>query len=213
MNRQAKIAVITAAVTLGAFLWLSFAVTAHLTDQWDAEVLQAVQTVQVQALTVMMQIASLPGQEYIVYVWLVSVSALLAAKRSCSTGLMVFLIGVTAQGVTSLAKYLIERPRPIDAVFRILERREDYSFPSGHVVLYTSVFGFLFYVAWRDSRPSLWRDLTMACTTILVVVIGPSRMYLGTHWPTDIMGGYLLGSLVLTISVWAYARTWHPRMT
>ena len=95
------------------------------------------------------------------------------------------------------AKELIRRPRPaIDLVnvFRILD---SYSFPSGHVMFYVGFFGFLWFLIFTLLRHSLPRMLLLGLLGSLILLVGLSRIYLGQHWASDVLGAYLLGGLTL----------------
>jgi undecaprenyl-diphosphatase len=78
------------------------------------------------------------------------------------------------------------------------------SFPSGHVVTYTAFFGFLWFMAYTVLKHSWQRTALLFLLGGLVVLVGPSRIYLGEHWFSDVIGAYLLGSLWLSLSIYLY---------
>lgn len=106
-------------------------------------------------------------------------------------------IQVLAWGSALLAeglKRLVHRPRPLPPAVRVtVATLGGTSFPSGHVLTYAGVYGFGAYLAsTMVSRPWPRRILTGAAVA-LVALVGPSRVYLGHHWPTDVAASYLLG--------------------
>lgn len=78
-----------------------------------------------------------------------------------------------------------------------------YSFPSGHVNYYVIFFGLLAYFAWQYQKEN-WSRYLLIASTLLIAFIGYSRYYLGAHWISDIVGGYVFGSLVLLFSLKIY---------
>jgi undecaprenyl-diphosphatase len=102
--------------------------------------------------------------------------------------------------VSTIIKALLRRPRPTSDLVRVVPARlGDTSFPSGHVLIYTSVYGFLAFLLETLVRSNRWRRLGVWVLTSLVALVGPSRIYLGHHWFTDVVASYLLGlSLLLT---------------
>jgi membrane-associated phospholipid phosphatase len=100
--------------------------------------------------------------------------------------------------VSFLTKKVVRRPRPDGNVVRVvLAKTRDSSFPSGHVVHYVTFWGFVTYLLAFQSR---WRSLRWVATSIIgpiIAFVGPSRVYLGHHWFTDVLGSYLLGSAYL----------------
>jgi membrane-associated phospholipid phosphatase len=109
-------------------------------------------------------------------------------------------------GVNALVKLPIARPRPTDDLVSVFARLSDYSFPSGHTSQYTTLFGFAFFLVYVLARRSAWRTGLLVLLTVPIVLIGLSRMYLGQHWLSDVLGGYALAVLVLVPYCWAYAR-------
>jgi undecaprenyl-diphosphatase len=80
------------------------------------------------------------------------------------------------------------------------------SFPSGHVLTYVGVYGFLAFLAATLVRPIAPRRLLVAFFTGLVALVGPSRIQQGHHWPTDVTASYLLGTSYLVGIVALYRR-------
>jgi undecaprenyl-diphosphatase len=101
-------------------------------------------------------------------------------------------------------KAIVHRPRPsadIVHAFRILE---DFSFPSGHVMFYLGFFGFLWFLAYTLLSRSWKRTLLLLLLGSLVGLVGLSRIYLGEHWASDVLGAYIAGSLALVVAIQVY---------
>lgn len=108
--------------------------------------------------------------------------------------------------LTILIKLAIGRPRPDEDLVAVFRMLSDFSFPSGHVTVYTSFGGFLFFLSYSLLRPSWLRALLLVPFGGLVALVGPSRVYLGEHWASDVLGGYLLGGAFLLITIEMYRR-------
>lgn len=136
-----------------------------------------------------------------------------------STGLRSEAVGLlmSAAGsglINSILKLIISRPRPATSEYvQVYRDTVSQSFPSGHVTFYVCFFGFLFFVAYallRRGTTARWLALTL--TALLVLLVGPSRIYLGAHWPSDTIGAYLWSGVWLAFSLAMYRR-WKERRT
>lgn len=117
------------------------------------------------------------------------------------------LLTAGASTLSGLSKLLIARPRPEAEAVRVASPLLDYSYPSGHVVAYVSIFGFLFFLIYVLFGRSVWRTLALCTLGFLVATIGLSRIYLGQHWASDVLGGYALGSAYLLGLILLYQLT------
>ncbi|HAE82691.1 MAG TPA: hypothetical protein DDW33_05760 [Ktedonobacter sp.] len=97
--------------------------------------------------------------------------------------------------LNALVKRLIKRPRPTNELVSVVRVINEPSFPSGHVMHYTNLFGLLTYLLATNWRSGKLRNTLIAVCSALIICIGPSRVYLGAHWPSDVMAGYLYGGL------------------
>ena len=104
-----------------------------------------------------------------------------------------------------LIKIQVGRPRPTANLVRIVEAATGYSFPSGHVMAYIAYWGLLFSfgVILFEGR-HWWRTALLTTSAAFVVLIGPSRVYLGDHWASDVLGAYLIGGVLLGLAVGMY---------
>jgi undecaprenyl-diphosphatase len=108
----------------------------------------------------------------------------------------------------AIIKVFARRPRPAGGEdVRVAPGNLDaFSFPSGHVLTYVGVYGWMAIMAHRLIRPPLLRRIVVAALTTLIAVIGPSRVYLGHHRPSDVAASYLLGSSYLAGLFMLYRR-------
>ncbi|AFY41555.1 phosphatase PAP2 family protein [Nostoc sp. PCC 7107] len=108
--------------------------------------------------------------------------------------------GIAAVGAISLnylLKELFVRARP--ALWDYIINVNHYSFPSGHAMVSMVVYGCMGYSLAQEFPQ--WRSQIFTLTVILILAIGFSRLYLGVHWPTDVIAGYAVGLLWLTACV------------
>jgi undecaprenyl-diphosphatase len=113
---------------------------------------------------------------------------------------LIVLLGAVPMVAGSLLKEIVGRARP--EYFLTVSEPSSLSFPSGHSVI-AMVFGGLLIIFVGDlvhSRP-IRRGLQFGLV-LLILAIGASRVYLGVHWPSDVLGGYLFGAMALLALVW-----------
>lgn len=117
---------------------------------------------------------------------------------------MAAFAGAGAQLVVAIVKFIVHRPRPSADLVLVAQQLNSFSFPSGHVLTYTALFGFMLFLAYTVLKPSFLRGLFIVVFGLLILLVGPSRIYLGGHWASDVLGAYLLGSLWLSLTVFVY---------
>jgi len=111
-----------------------------------------------------------------------------------------YILGITAIitiVVNNLIKVIIMRPRPSHEA---LINQGGYSYPSGHTMISVAIYGFLIYYTFKKINDKKIKTIIISLLTILIILIGISRIYLGVHYPSDVIGGYLL-SLTILIGV------------
>ncbi|MBM7605142.1 undecaprenyl-diphosphatase [Metabacillus crassostreae] len=110
-----------------------------------------------------------------------------------------FIIAVGGGGLLiRILKYIYQRERPsinsaIDAI--------GYSFPSGHGMGSLIFYGFLTYIILGNIKSKAIKWSTVILVSILVLLIGLSRVYLGAHYPSDVAAGYLAGAVWLMFNI------------
>jgi membrane-associated phospholipid phosphatase len=115
------------------------------------------------------------------------------------------LLTPIAAGINSIIKIVVNTPRPSASQIQVMAKSVDPGFPSGHVVFYTVFFGFLWFaIAKVDRIQALYRNLIRFISIILLITVSFARLYLGAHWLSDVIGGYLLGGIFLAVLLYFY---------
>lgn len=103
---------------------------------------------------------------------------------------------IGAETVTFLGKLWFNRPRPLLAVFH----ETDFSFPSGHAAIAVAFYGYLAYILIKSLK-GRYQWTIIILTVLMVGLIGFSRLYLGVHYVSDVLAGYLVGALALIMGI------------
>ena len=106
------------------------------------------------------------------------------------------LVGVTL--VNQVIKHIIRRPRP--NVLRLVEE-SGYSFPSGHSMVSMAFYGFIIYLIYKNVNNKYIKWLVISILSLLIVSIGISRIYLGVHYTSDVLAGFLISISYLIIYI------------
>ncbi|ALF60182.1 phosphatase PAP2 family protein [Psychrobacter urativorans] len=137
-------------------------------------------------------------------VFLVCVICWTIRQRYLLIGLLVATLGSTV--FTFLSKLLFHRARPAD----ILLFEQTDSFPSGHATIAVALYGFIAYLAIRFSQNFIRQIRIFVITVFFSILVGLSRIVLNEHYLSDVLGGYLVGALWLTVAIsvteWLTAR-------
>lgn len=115
-----------------------------------------------------------------------------------------FLITVGGAEISGqVIKILFHRARPDGG----LGVENTFSFPSGHALIATAFYGFLVYYFWRVAKNKAQKYLCLGVGLFLILLIGASRLYLGAHYFSDVIGGYILGAIWLAIGVYIHQKS------
>jgi len=155
---------------------------------------------------ILMRFVSSVGSGRVMPVTAVALTVLLAYLQMRVEAFYLILSSMFAYLTGSLTKIIVNRPRPSDDLVLVYKNLSDNSFPSSHVLVYTVLFGFLFFISLKQSKDSLVKYPLMIFSAVILTSIGLSRIYLGAHWASDVLGGYLLGVLFLFFTINIYSK-------
>lgn len=136
---------------------------------------------------------------------MVLATALIFFLFNCKRETVFVLLTVSSGLISTVIKLLINRPRPTEDVVRIIEKTRQQSFPSGHTLFYVVFFGFLIII--MENLKSVNRYVrigVIAVSAMMILLVPFSRIYLGAHWFTDVLGGAILGILCLFVLSYFY---------
>jgi undecaprenyl-diphosphatase len=189
---------------VGAFATLTVLVKTTPSFPIDLQITKTLQSINSPAFATLMTLISWPGfppQSFIISALVVLALYWFGfhweAVASLFAAVFVPLVNV-------IVKDYVRRPRPGIDLVHVFGVLNSFSFPSGHVMYYVGFFGFLWFLTYTLLKRSWRRTLVLWFLGILVALIGMSRIYLGQHWASDVLGAYLLGTLTLVVNIWFY---------
>jgi membrane-associated phospholipid phosphatase len=202
-----RILLIIYAIQLSLFGVLAWLVHLNPVNPIDITITREFQENSASWLKISMEVISLGGNAFVL-----PCLVLLAAIIFWFAGLRleaVFIVALSliSLGLNTLLKILVARPRPTSHFVDVFQAATGQSFPSGHVMAYLAFWGLLFsfgIILFQGTR--WWRIALLVISAFFVVLIGPSRIYLGDHWASDVLGSYLIGGVLLGITLWIYMK-------
>ena len=120
--------------------------------------------------------------------------------KNKKTSIFVWINLISITILNQVLKFILHRPRPTD--FRIIEE-SGYSFPSGHSMASMAFYGFLIYLIYKKINNKYLKWGLICFLSILILFIGISRIYLGVHYTSDVLAGFLISIayLILFVSI------------
>jgi undecaprenyl-diphosphatase len=131
----------------------------------------------------------------------IAVVLIFAIARQGRSALVIAATGLFGLFLTETIKPLTNRPRP-DVTHKLVERPLSKSFPSGHSLNSMAIFGVISLVIARRLHSRPLRVLVVILGVSLSLAIGTSRMYVGVHWLTDVLGGWTAGLACALLGFW-----------
>ncbi len=191
-------------VAAGTFLWLFLAIIEDVVFNEtfvaiDERILNLIPSIRTTFQTNFFRFITFwANWQSIVFMAIVISLLLMRKKRFVTTRIFLLLIGVTQLCSTSL-KHLIGRVRPEQYLSLVVE--PSASFPSGHTLTATVIFGFIAYLIIKGLRSHLNRVFVFLTYVFMVFLVGVSRVYLGAHYPSDVVGSVVFGAFILSIFI------------
>lgn len=188
---------IVAGAALAGFAVIFATVKARRSEAIDVAITLQVQAQRHASLAKIMEIVSWPGfppQSRIIPPLAMATMFVMKLRTEALFQLLAWGTG----GVSTVVKGFVRRPRPLPEQVRVvLAPLGGSSFPSGHVLTYVGTYGFMAFLVYTVIRPPHVRWPLSIGLVATVALVGPSRIYQGHHWPTDVASSYLLGTAYL----------------
>lgn len=165
---------------------------------FDMAIIHAVRSCTSSALSqVMMVVTELGAMPfYVVFGGIITI--IFCLRRHILAGIMLVVCSGGSGLMTLVIKSIVMRMRP-DMMPVVIET--GYSFPSGHSVTAVCFYGYLAFLCYRYGSSNMIRYGGIVINAMMIVLIGISRIYLGVHYPTDVIGGYVGGMMWLGMSL------------
>lgn len=143
-------------------------------------------------LTNIMKIITFLGSALSIILLTVLLIIVVKGKRN---KILILINVIVTTLLNQLLKNVFQRVRPIDSIIE----ESGYSFPSGHSMVSMAFYGFLIYLVYKSNIK--YKGLIIGLLSVLIVLIGTSRIYLGVHYPTDVIGGFTLSLSYLLLFI------------
>lgn len=161
--------------------------------KFDASVYNVISNWIKDPITILAKIITTIGSAYVIIpVCILSIIYYRKRKESKYISLNLIIIFLSNQ----IIKRIVERPRPEQ--FRIVEET-GYSFPSGHSMVSMAFYGLFIYFIYKEVKNKYIKWISIILLSILIILIGISRIYLGVHYASDVIAGFCLSLAYLAL--------------
>ncbi len=196
---------LTCGIVLATFFLIGF--SGILQDVWFHEALSRIDTRVVNLMpsirtplqTSFFRFLTFTANSETVVLIVLLAGAILRFRRQRVAAALFGLLLIAEEGTAYVLKHLIGRMRPVQSLS--LYKEDSFSFPSGHVLRATVLFGLLSYLLYRSFKSSALRLFIVLGYIMSVALVAMSRVYLGVHYPSDVLSSVLIGASLLTLII------------
>ncbi|MDM5293387.1 phosphatase PAP2 family protein [Peribacillus simplex] len=204
LKQQLTIAFIVSVLSLIGFSFIAFTISANEYLKFDEVVIALVQGLESPLLTSIMKFFTYIGSTSALIILSLFILFFLYKVLKHRLELILFSAVIIGSPLLNfMVKLFFRRARP--DLHRLIEIG-GYSFPSGHAMNAFSLYSILTFLLWRHITAKWARVLLILFSMSMILSIGISRIYLGVHYPSDIIAGYLAGGFWIAISIWFFQR-------
>lgn len=198
--KQKQFLLTASTLQLALFGALAWWVHRHPVLSIDVAITRALQRNQSPPLCYAMVALSYVNEHTFLNVLAIPLAAYFWLRRLRLEAVMIVAATSTSNLFRVWSHRIVNRPRPSPYMVRVEQQSHGKSFPSGHVLASMTFWGWLLALwplLWQGNRSR--QKALKSIPTLFIAFIGPSRIYLGDHWATDVLGGYLLGGSWLAL--------------
>jgi undecaprenyl-diphosphatase len=191
-------------LAVAGFEGLSLLVTRDRLRQFDLSIIHKVQSLESPGLTRVGEFLSLVGSPAVMIPLVLGIAVILFLVLGHRKELILFIGGMLGSTLLNhFLKDLYHRARP--DIHRIVEE-QGFSYPSGHSMAAFTFYGLLTFLLWRHLSSRSGRIALVAISAVIIISIGLSRVYLGVHYPSDVLGGYWVSGCWIALCIKLFRR-------
>ncbi|WP_066048894.1 phosphatase PAP2 family protein [Robertmurraya korlensis] len=204
LKTQLLIAFFISLLSLLAFSVMALFVRRNTIVSFDNIIISSIQGVEAPWLTGIMRFFTFIGDTIPVIILSLISLFLLYKVLNHRAELILFIAVILGANILFLTlKMVFQRARP--DLHRLAEA-SNYSFPSGHATMAFALYGVLTFILWRHINTSFKRTIHILISLVVILSIGVSRIYLGVHYPSDILAGYFISAFWLMLAIGFFQR-------
>lgn len=181
------------------FGYLASMISDRSIDRFDAAIIGVIQGMETPRLTKFLQFITMLGWGYPVIILTIGVLAhLIFVLKYRRQAFLYFVVVAATPTLNIVLKAYFQRERPM--IHRIMEAN-GYSFPSGHSMIAFSFYSVLAYILWKNVQSRNGKRMLVIGSGMMILLIGISRIYLGVHYPSDVLGGFLASAIWVIVAI------------
>lgn len=196
------IGVMICAICVGLFSYVASSISSGMIEHFDMSIISFVQGTEAPWLTIIFKTFTWIGSAYVVVpVTMIAFFLLYFVYQQRGRAFLFVIVIISTISSNELLKMYFKRERP--EIYRIIDAA-GLSFPSGHTMMAFSLYTMIAYVLWHNMKSLANRTSLILFTIFMIIVIAVSRIYLGVHYPSDIVGGLAASTFLVTLLITAF---------
>lgn len=175
------------------FTVIAYLVSKNMTTSLDLNIYKVITFSKSNFITSFLKFITIFAGEYIV-ISIIILSFIFIKNKKIS--LCIFIDGTLIVLINYIIKHIFMRDRPFNLM---IIKESGFSFPSGHAMVSLGLYGFFIYLICKSNIEKKYKIIITSLLIILILLIGISRIYLGVHFPTDVIAGYMISLALLSL--------------